>query len=186
MQLQFRRAARATLKGLFFAVTVAASIPLGVRIAEPLTHLPPTWKDGRGFPVLVLRGNTVRIAYLRDSSNSATLRPGETYLVPLSQQAAIAKQLFETDGRSWVLNVSSHSPTSQRVELFILNDGYWGGGYLATSTAVDPLYWKITGPGFTMIFGGIAVAIAAGLWVVSGAGFKWATRALAKAHAGPA
>ena len=186
MQPQLSRSVAPVLKVLAFAALLVACIPLGVWIADPLTHRPLTWKDGRGFPILVVRGQTARLGYLRDSINSAALQPGETYLIPVSQRQAFERQLFETDRRGWVLKIAGHGPTSQHVELFTLNNGYWGGVYVATSSAVEPLYWKHTGPGFAFIFGGIATLIASAIWVACKEGIPWARKALSTFQAGPA
>jgi hypothetical protein len=51
----------------------------------------------------------------------------------------------------WVLRVERLAPDRQRIELFLMGDGYFGGAYDATQHAVTPHYRKLTGPGFAFI-----------------------------------
>ena len=107
-----------------------------------------------------------------DPHNVPPPPPGGSYLLPLERTRSIEQYLRDHDTEhreaGWVLRAEGLSADRQRIELFLLGDGYWGGVYEATSTTVTPLYRKITGPGFALIFGFLALMLNAVAWTIVG------------------
>ena len=161
----------------FIGGCFALLLPAG-RLADPMTHLRVEDLPGQPFPVLIVQGDHARVLMVEDLQNIPPLPDGATYLVPAGKEATFQQQLYEQSPRdrdvAWVLQVKRSAPNRQRIELYLIGDGYWGGGYEATGSTITPLYRKLTGPGFAFIFGGLAVATNLGLW---GAG-AWVFRAV--------
>lgn len=145
-----------------------ALLPPAVRLADPMTHLPLDGLPGQPFPVLVVERDQARVLMIEDLRRVPPLPDGATYLVPGGSETAFRKQLEEQAPRdrdvAWVLQVERLAPDRQRIELYLMGDGYWGGGYEVTHNTITPLYRKLTGPAFAFIFGGLALAMNGVLW----------------------
>ena len=144
------------LKPVGFAVSFVAMIPLAVRVADPWTHRPVQYgSSGRGFPVVVVDGDDARVEMVEDPWSVPAPPAGASYLVPSGRVRSVGRSIRANEharrDREWVLFVEDVSEGRQRVELFLLGDGYWGGAYEATATTVTPLYRKTTGPGFSLV-----------------------------------
>jgi hypothetical protein len=118
------------------------------------------------FPVLVFREGIARVEMLLDPHAPPSLKAGESYLVPSGAERAVQAAISRVDGRPWILRVSPLETGVQRIELFVMNDGYWGGAYVATSSHIRAEYLKRTGPGFVFIAGGLGVLLASLLWAL--------------------
>lgn len=165
---------------LLFFGSCAALVPVGMRVADPMTNVPLHELRGKPFPVVVLTGRTAHVEFLTDSHPSVKLSPGSSFLIPAGQEGAVEAQLNDqwTPGREggWTLRVTRKDPQHQRIELYWVHDGYSGGGYDASDTAIIPHYYKSTGPGFGIICGVLALVFNAVLWCVGGISVRtWIT-----------
>jgi hypothetical protein len=165
-----RRLAIAIITSMVFMGSCVAFLPVANRRTDPITRY-PIGQDSRlccPFPVLVVVGGEPRLLELTDPSKVPPLPAGATYLVPDGKDAAFQRELNRDphawrDAR-WVLNVRRLSPGHQRIELYLMGDGFAGGVYEATATSVTLLYRKITGPGYTFIVGLLALLMNAAVW----------------------
>jgi len=119
----------------------------------------------RKFPVVVMTAGRPHVLFLEDVNHPPPVSPGSSYLLPAGRDEAIVASLnalrpSDADG-TWVVHVERVDPERERVELYYMRDGYEGGVYEATATSVRPLYRKITGPGFALVFGGLASLVSA-------------------------
>lgn len=155
-----------------------------LRLTDSWTHVPLDRTPSQGFPVLVIKGEEPRIVMAGDPRNLPPLAVGETFLVPDGKERAF-HEVINADapvGRdsSWILRVDRLAPGRQRIELYLMGDGFSGGVYEATHTAVTPLYRKHTGPGFSWIFGTAALAMNVVLWSIAFGGLavfrRWRSR----------
>lgn len=158
-----------------FIASCVGFIPPAARLADPLTHRSVDQENLRGpFPVVVVNGDQAWVAMPEDPHNVPPPPSGASYLVPLERMRSIEQYLRDHDttqrDSSWVLRAKALSADRQRIELFLMGDGYWGGAYEATSTTVTPLYRKITGPGFAFIFGPLAFMLNSVAWAIVGGG----------------
>ena len=163
-----------------FVSSCVCLIQPAARLADPMTHSPVD--DDRShspFPVVAVTGDGAWVNMVEDPHNVPPPPTGATYLIPLERARSIERYLREHDTvhrkSSWVLRVKALSSDRQRVELFLLGDGYWGGVYDATSTSITPQYRKIAGPGFGFVFGPLALLLNSALWGIAIAGV-WAFR----------
>jgi hypothetical protein len=164
-----RRGVTFVLLPLLFLGSCAALVPVGMTIADPMTHIRVDSLD-RPFPVLVMTGDVPRVRPIDDLRRVPKLPSGSTYLIPAGQEDVIETQLNEhlpphAEG-GWVLRVRRLAPQRQHIELYWMNDGYSGGAYEATASSFLPRYRKMTGPGFAFVFGGIASLINLVMWTV--------------------
>ncbi len=171
-----------------FMASCAGFLQPALQLADPLTHRPIEHDSrGGGFPVVVVHGDQAWVAMPEDPWNIPPPPTGASYLVPLDRTASIEQYLRENDTEhrdsGWVLRVEALSANRQRIELFLMGDGYWGGVYEATSTAVTPLYRKVTGPGFALIFGPLSFLLNSVAWVIVGGCF-WLFRGRSAARQG--
>jgi hypothetical protein len=146
-----------------------------------MTHSPVNQENLRGpFPVVVMNDDQAWVAMPEDPHDVPPPPSGASYLVPLERTRSIERYLRDHDTEhrdsSWVLNVQALAADRQRIELFLLGDGYWGGVYEATATTITPLYRKVTGPGFAFIFGPLALLMNSVVWVIVGGGAWWFKR----------
>ncbi len=171
-----RRGVTCVLVPLLFLGSCAALLPLGMRIADPMTHRRVDALN-TSFPVLVMTGDIPRVQLIDDLQRVPQLSPGSSYLIPAGQDDVIEKQLSErlppnADG-GWVLRVRRLTPQRQHIELYWMADGYSGGAYEATASSFLPRYRKITGPGFAFVFGGIAFLVNLAMWAVGTLAIRW-------------
>ena len=159
-----------------YIATVVAVLPLAVRIAAPLTHESLARTEAIPFPVLVMHGANPRVELRGDTRSRDLLGAGESFLVPRGRTSHVAASLQKADGRDWVLNVSSLANDRQRIELFVMDDGWWGGAYEATAKGITPLYIMSTGPGFAFVFGPLSILMAAVLWAGAFLAFRRLSR----------
>ena len=161
---------------LAFLGSCVALIPPAFRLADPLTHRPVETHSAEPFPVLVVHGDQARVLMLDDLRSIPPLPAGATYLVPQGKEAAFQRDLYAQAppgvDSSWVLRVKPSAADRQRIELYLMGDGYWGGAYDATHSTVTPRYRKTTGPGFAFIAGSVALATNMGLWAIGAASFR--------------
>jgi hypothetical protein len=157
---------RKLLVALLFLGTCAALFPLAIRVADPMTHLPVTSRPGVPFPVLVIDGGVPAIVTV-DPGAVPPLPRGASYLVPRGREAEVERRLNAGDTRdgSWRLRVEHLGPARQHIELYWISDGYFGGAYEATATAIVPRYRKLTGAGFAFIVLATATGMALLVWV---------------------
>ena len=144
------------------------------RLADPMTHAPV---GDRSFPVLVVSADTARVHMVANPSDIPPPTPGTSYLVPPEKASYFERYIREHDApltdSNWVLRVFPLSSDHQRIELFLMGDGYWGGVYDATSEAVTPRFRKIAGPGFALVFAPLAFLLNCVAWGIVG-GAVWA------------
>jgi hypothetical protein len=138
-------------------------------LAEPTTHRPvDLGSPPIEFPILVVEGDTPRVLQLEDPHKIPALPPGATYLVPEGKEAAFQQYFNDRFDRArdvgWVLKVRRTGPDRQRIELFLMGDGFWGGVYDATPTTVTPLYRKLADPGFAFVVMGLAMLLNLAIW----------------------
>jgi hypothetical protein len=141
------------------------------RLADPMTHKPLDGSFQEPFPVLVVEGDKARISMLQDPHTIPRPPNGASYLVPLGKERVLERYVNEHEraqhDSGWVLNVKRSAPDRQRIELYLMGDGYWGGAYDATPETVTPQYRKITGPGFAFIVGAYSLVMNVILWGVA-------------------
>ena len=171
-----RRGVTYVLLPLLFLGSCTALLPVGMRIADPMTHVRVDLLD-RPFPVLVMTGGVPRVQRVRDLRRVPVLPSGSSYLIPAGQDDVIQTQLNEdlpphAEG-GWVLRVRRLTPQRQHIELYWMNDGYSGGAYEATASSFFPRYRKMTGPGFAFVFGGIAFLLNLLIWSVLILAVRW-------------
>jgi hypothetical protein len=157
-----------------FMTSCVGFIPPALRLADPMTHRSVDQENRHGpFPVVV-NGDQAWVAMPEDPQNVPPPPSGASYLVPLERTRSIEQYLRDHDTEhrksGWVLRARALSAHHQRIELFLMGDGYWGGAYEATSTTISPLYRKITGPGFALIFGPLALVLNSVAWAIVGGG----------------
>jgi hypothetical protein len=136
---------------------------------------------------LVVTGETSRVEMLTDPKHPPDAPPGSTYLVPPGKSREIQKYLQRQEAWAgkdggWTLRVDERSPTLQRIELVWLADGFSGSVYDAEATRITPLYRKLTGPGFAMVFGPLAFGLNTLVWVAAWLLWRW-LRARGGSHA---
>lgn len=159
-----------------FMASCVPFLPLALRLADALTHRSVDLENFRRapFPVVVVSGDQAWAVMSEDPRNIPLPPSGASYLVPLERARDIEQYLRDHDtakrDSAWVLRVEALSADRQRIELFLMGDGYWGGVYEATSTTITPLYRKITGPGFAFIFGPLAILLNSVAWAIVGGG----------------
>lgn len=162
---------------LAFVASCSALVPVGIRIADPMTHRPVVDLPERPFPVVLVTGNTAHLLRLRDLRQIPEAPAGSSYLIPSGMDKAIEKQLNEQLSKhvegGWVLRVRRLTPERQHIEFFWMNDGYSGGAYEATSSSITPRYRMTTGPGFAFVFGGVALLINIALWSIVAPTIWW-------------
>ncbi|HEX9985416.1 MAG TPA: hypothetical protein VGF69_19320 [Thermoanaerobaculia bacterium] len=138
----------------------------------------------RAFPLVVMDGGVPRVSAIGDVGGIPAFPAGASYLIPDGQERAVEARLNadaprDADGR-WVLRVERVSVDRQQIELYRMDDGYWGGGYEATPSSITPRYRKITGPGFAFVVGRYALFFNVALWTV-GALVFWLARSALRA-----
>lgn len=155
---------------LVFLGSCAALLPLGTRLADPMTRVPVDALPDARFPIVVVSGDDARVQYLDDVRRVPPLPAGASYLIPPGRDVAIERQLNASHRPAaeggWRLRVRHLAPERQHIELFWIHDGYSGGAYEATRTSVSPRYRKHTGPGFAFVAAGIALLINAVMWTI--------------------
>ena len=177
------RVALAVLAPIAFVGSSTVMLPKAFRIAEPMTHTPIDEFDGP-FPILVVSGNEASVV-MSETPYEIPLPPaGASYLVPIDRVDEIERYIRAHDttlgDSAWVLDVKQLSADRQRIELYRMGDGFWGGVYEAMPEAIVPQYRKVAGPGFAFVFGPLSMAMNAALW---GLGFlvflavRWYRRA---------
>jgi hypothetical protein len=169
----------AVLVPVGFLASCAALIPVATHLTDSMTLAPVDQAYPFPFPILVVRGTEASVEEVDHPRDVPPPPPGASYLVPTGRVEAVERYLREHDTThhksSWVLRVASISSDRQRIELFLLGDGYWGGVYEATATSITPLYRRITGPGYALVFGPLALGLNVMLWGVFATGI-WAIR----------
>lgn len=161
---------------LFIGTCMPLTRP-AMRIADPRTNVALNATDG-AFPILIIGERAAHVSFLQGLGAIPPLPHGATYLVPASREAAIVNGLRE---HQLVLRVERLAPDRQKIELYRMRDGYYGGVYEATATSLRPLYRKLTGPGFAFIAGRIAIAMNLALWAVIAVAVLLVRRAAARA-----
>ena len=173
------RVALAVLVPVAFLGSCIVLIPVATQLTDSMTHAPVDQTDSFPFPILVVRGTEASVEEIDDPHNIPAPPPGVSFLVPPGQVDVVERYLRAHDTtyhkNSWVLRVTPISSERQRIELFLMGDGYWGGVYEATATSVTPLYRKITGPGYAFVFGPLTLGLNIVLWGVVVAGI-WGIR----------
>lgn len=113
------------------------------------------------FPVLVMEHGKPRLEMLEEPS-TIVAPPGSSFLVPAGRESFAEDWLNAHGGRTdgkWVLRVEHRSAGEEDIELYWMRDGYRGGGYRATSRSATPRYRKLTGPGFAIVAGLVALVL---------------------------
>ena len=155
---------------LAFVGSCVALIPPAFRLADPLTRDRLETPSAEPFPILVLEGDNARVIMVEDLRNIPPLPVGATYLVPSNKEASVQRAINANWppelNNSWVLKVERPEPSQQKIELYLIGDGYWGGAYDATERTVNPRYRKRAGPGFAFIALPCALTMNAALWGV--------------------
>jgi len=139
-----------------------------LRIADSLTLKPIDDPYHAPFPVLVVSSDTARVDMVENPNDIPPPPEGTSYLVPPERVTYFEQYIREhqspqTDS-SWVLRVSPLSSDRQRIELFLMGDGVWGGVYDATSKTITPRFRKSTGPAFALVFGPLAFSLNCVVW----------------------
>jgi hypothetical protein len=122
---RFRRAklVLTVLFCLFFLFTCGRLLPIGMRVADPMTNAPLATLPGRPFPVLVVKGVEARVNLEKDSSHIPPPASGWSYLVGPETEARIERYINEhqpvRDG-NWVVRVTAVAPGIQRIALYSL------------------------------------------------------------------
>ena len=163
-----------------FMTSCIGFVPPATRLADPMTHSPVDHENLRGrFPVVVMNDYQAWVAMPEDPHHVPPPPSGASYLVPLERTRSIERYLRDHDTEhhksSWVLNVQALATDRQRIELFLMGDGYWGGAYEATKTTITPLYRKVTGPGFALI-APLALLMNSVAWAIVSGGVWWFKR----------
>lgn len=169
---------------LTFVGSCFAWLPVAVRLTDPLTHTAVETLSSAPFPVLIVQGENARVLMVEDLRGIPPLPEGATYLVPPGREASFQREINkrvppERDS-FWVLKVERTEADRQRIELYLMGDGYFGGAYDATDLTVTPRYRKVTGFGFAFIFGGCALAMNFALWAVGAFAVRIVRRRLAR------
>lgn len=154
-----------------FAGSCIGFLGPAAHLADPLTHRPLDGSFQEPFPVLVVEGDKASVGMLQDPHRIPRPPNGASYLVPLGKERALERYVNEHErakhDSGWVLNVKRPAPDRQRIELYLMGEGYWGGAYDATAETVTPQYRKITGPGFAFIVGAYSLVMNVILWGVA-------------------
>ena len=153
---------------LLFLGSCAGMVPVSMLALDPLTRS-PIGDLAEPFPVAVVAAEGASVKMVKSANGFGDPGGGQSYLIPDGQDGATERQLRERDPlgnrhASWVLRVRRLSVSRQRIELYRLGDGFWGGVYDATATQITPLYRKVTGPGFAFVSGPLALGLNLGLW----------------------
>lgn len=154
-----RRVIAVVLLPILFAGSCTALLPIGIAIAEPMTHRPVDTAHRVPFPVVIMTAGDPRVHSVPDVRHMPILPAGSSYLIPPGKDEVVEDALG-----GWVLTVDRVAPGRQHIDLYWMDDGFRGGGYEATASSVVPRYRKVTGPGFALVFGGIALAMNLILW----------------------
>lgn len=149
---------------VLFLATCGGLLPVGMRIADPMTNVAPDPARSTRFPVLVFHGDRHQRLTVDTSQPIPALSPGSSYLVPLGAEKTVKRSLA---GESWRLHVERPAPGRQLIELYHVDDGYRGAAYEATASTVKLRSLKITGPGFAFVFGGLALLMNLALWGIA-------------------
>lgn len=161
---------------VLFLGSCSALLPLGMNIAEPMTHVPLGVSTAR-FPIVIITRGTPYVDLLTDPHRVPSLPHHASYLIPEGEvdsvEAAINAVHPPGAEGGWVLRVQRLGPARQRIELVWMNDGFVGGVYEARPRSIKPLHRKITGPGFAFVFGGIALATNVAIWSILLFGVRW-------------
>jgi hypothetical protein len=149
------------------------------RLADPMTHKPVDDRSSGPFPVLVVSADTAKVNMVENPGDIPPPPSGTSYLVPPEKASYFERYIREHDApltdSNWVLRVFPLSSDHQRIELFLMGDGYRGGVYDATSKSVTPLFRKTTGPGFALIVGPLAFLLNCVVWGLVG-GVVWSVK----------
>ena len=162
------RVGLAVLLSIAFLYSCTALLPVAAQLTDSMTHRPVDTTYSEHFPILVVRGTEASVEETDNPHNVPPPPAGASYLVPAGQVKALERYLREHDttrhDRAWVLRVTARSSERQRIELFLMGDGCWGGVYEATATSITPLYRKVAGPIYAMVFGPVALGLNMVLW----------------------
>jgi hypothetical protein len=138
-----------------------------MRIADPMTHH-PVESTSAPFLLVVVRGDEAWVARVDDPAHVPSAPEGASYLVPEAKRWSLQGYLDAHEKRapdtSWVLRAETIAPGRQRIELYVVGDGFSGGVYEATASTAWPLYRKSTGPGFAFVVGPLALAMNCITW----------------------
>lgn len=160
----------AVLVSLAFVGSCILLTPASLVFTDPLTHTRVDQGVRIPFPILVMHEDEPQVLMVEDLHQIPALAAGTTYLVPEGKERDIEQYLNvhqpPAGDSGWVLKVERLAPDRQRIEVFLMGDGYFGGAYDATPHGVTPRYRKLTGPGFALIAIGVALAMNASLWGV--------------------
>jgi hypothetical protein len=175
---------RTTLIGILLPIAFVGSCavltPAAMRLADPLTHRSVETRSPEPFPILIVSGDGPRVRMVEDLRNVPALPEGATYLVTPGQEDSFQRALNESwpdrNESGWVLKVEQTAPDRQRIQLYLMGDGYWGGAYDATADSVTPRYRKTTGPGFAFIAVAVALGINTALWGLGAAALRTVKR----------
>jgi hypothetical protein len=168
-----RRVVVFVLLPILFAGSCTALLPVGMSIAEPMSHWPVDVVHAAPFPVVIMTAGVPRVHVVRDVRHMPILPAGSSYLIPPGKDEVVEAALG-----GWILTVRRLTPERQLIDLYWMDDGYSGGGYEATASSVSLRYRKVTGPGFAFVFGGIALSINLVLWRAAIYGVRrWRLRA---------
>ena len=157
---------------VLFVASCTGFIGPAADLVDPMSHCPVDAKnlEDLPFPVLVVKGDEAWVERPSNPHSAGPPPPGASYLIPLDRTREIERYLRDHDTvhrkSGWVLNVTSVSANRQNVELFLMGDGYWGGAYEATATTITPLYRKVAGPSFAIVFGSVALMMNVSAWAV--------------------
>ena len=157
---------------LAFVASCGALVLPAMRLADPLTHEPLDVPPAGPFPVLVVDRNEPRIVMLDAPHATPSLPSGATFLIPEGLVRQFEEFLWKVDpatperDSSWALDVEQLEPGKQRIELYLMGDGYRGTVYDATARSVKLLHWKIAGPGFAFVIALVlALPLNVALWL---------------------
>jgi hypothetical protein len=181
-----RQVLHAVLGSLAFVASCTALMVPAFPVAEPMTHKPLDLGQPARFPILVVEGDRPRVLMLEDPHKIPTLPPGATYLVPAGKDEAFQQYLNDHAEHlpdvGWMLKVHRSGPDRQRIELFLMGDGFSGGVYDATAHAVTPVYRKLTGPGFAFIVIDLAMLSNLALWGIGALVYARVRRIVVREH----
>jgi hypothetical protein len=170
LSLRGIRIGLAVLVPVAFLGSCVSMIPVATQLTDSMTLAPVDQAYSFPFPILVIRGTEASVEEIDHPHDIPPPPVGASYLVPGGQAKAVERYLREHDSihpkSAWVLRVAPTSSERQRIELFLMGDGYWGGVYEATATSIAPLYRRITGPGYAFVFGPLALGLNVALWGV--------------------
>jgi len=157
---------RSVVLALLFVGTCFGFTRPAFRLADPMTNVDLRVTPDAAFPILVMEQDKPRIEMLQKPAIMVA-PPGASFLVPSGKESSTEDSLNAHDGRKdgkWVLRVDHRSAGEEDIELYWMHDGYRGGGYRATSRSATPRYRKLTGPGFGIVAGLVALGLNAVSW----------------------